>query len=63
MVCEIRLDAASIIFEYRNCYYSDYLQNMVHYVKKYNFQAFRAWIGPSLYVVITDPKDVEVSKT
>lgn len=33
---------------------------MEHYVKKFNFQAFRTWIGSSLYVVITDPKDVEV---
>lgn len=32
---------------------------MFAWSKEYKFQAFRAWLGPNLYIMISNPNDVE----
>lgn len=39
---------------------ADYMNYIYSEVIKHKFEAFRVWMGPSLYIFITKPDDVEV---
>lgn len=41
-------------------FFADHLQNMMAFTKEYKFSAWRAWIGPQLFIILTDPQDIEV---
>lgn len=31
------------------------------WTKEYQYKAFRAWLGPQLFVFLTNPEDIEVT--